>query len=295
MATAKKQPKPTAGKSLATWDEELARHAQEIADNETTSGTGLKTFSTKSGVLSLDEAPMPGNQMAVIILASAYENVYYEGDYDANNPQPPVCFAQALKEVELAPHETVVERGQAQSDACEGCPMNEWGTAERGRGKACKNSRRLVVIPAGSYDRRGELTLIEDPDHYAGVEAAFLKVPVTSVRGYAAFVKQIAIGLRKPPFAVVTRVALVPDPKNQFAMTFEAVQPITDAALFETLLARHEEAQQTVLAAPYSLDVREAPEPRGKPARGKPVAVKGKGAPAAAPAKKTTAARGRKY
>lgn len=282
MATPKKTPKPSPSKSIATWDEELARHAQEIADNETVSGSGLKTFSTKSGVLSLDDAPMPGNQMAVIILASAYENVYYEGDYDANNPQPPVCFAQALKEVDLAPHDTVVERGQAQHEACEGCPMNEWGTAERGRGKACKNSRRLVVIPAGSYDKRGELTLITDPDHYAGAEAAFLKPPVTSVRGYASYVKQLAIALRKPPFAVITRVALVPDAKNQFAMVFEAIQPIEDASAFETLLARHADAQELVLAAPYSLDVREASEPPARGRRAAPAAKTGKGS---APAK----------
>lgn len=288
MATAKKAAaKKAPGKQLANWDEDLARYAQEIADNETTSGTGLKTFSTAAGVLSLDDAPMPGNQMAVIILASAYENVFYEGRYDPKNPQPPVCFAQALKEADLAPHDTVVERGQAQHGECEGCPMNEFGTADTGKGKACKNSRRLVIIPAGSYDKRGELTLIDEPEHFTKAEAAFLKVPVTSVRGYAAYVKQIAVTLRKPPFAVITRVALVPDSKDQFKMEFEAIAPIETAEMFEALVARHEEANETVMNAPYNLDQREPPAP-----------VRGRGRATPAAAKKGTPAKkaaGRKY
>lgn len=292
MATTKKAPKKVPGQQLANWDEELARYATAIAENETVSGTGLMTFSTAAGVLSLDEAPMPGNQMAVIILASAYENVYYEGPYEAKNPQPPVCFAQALKEVDLAPHETVVERDQAQSEACEGCPMNEFGTAATGRGKACKNSRRLVVIPAGSYDKRGELTLIEEPEHFGKAEAAFLKVPVTSVRGFAAYVKQIAVTLRKPPFAVVTRVSLVPDSKDQFKMEFEAIAPIETAELFETLVARHREAEETVLAAPYNLDAREVPPPRGRKAAVPPAK---KSAPPTKKAAPTTANARRKY
>ncbi len=285
MATAKKAATKSPGKGLANWDEELARYAQKIADNERASGGGLKKFSLQSGVLSLDDAPMPGNQMAVIILGSIYENVFYEGDYDSKNPAPPVCFAQALEEAHLAPHDTVVEREQAQHEQCEGCPMNEFGTAATGRGKACKNGRRLIVIPAGSYDKRGELTLIDEPAHFDEVEAAYLLPPVTSVKGYVSYVKQLAVTLRRPPFGVITRVALVPDAKSQFRMEFEAIAPIEDTNLFETLVRRHEAAERTLMEdSAYNLDQREPPPPPRGRASAKPVARKGATAKAA-PAK----------
>lgn len=267
MATPKKTPaakpvaKPSASKAIANWDEELAKYAQQTAETEANTGSGFPTFSTAAGVLSLNDAPLPGNQMAVVILDTTFENVYYEGSYDAKNPQPPICFAQARKDVDLVPHDTVVERGQAQAEACEGCPMNEWGSADTGRGKACKNQRRLVVIPAGSFAKNGDFTPIEDPAHFAKAEAAFLKVPVTSVKGYAAYVKQIAITLRRPPFAVITRVSVVPDAKSQFLVQFEALEEIADPAMFQALLDRHEAAAAEP-PPPYNLDEREAPPPR---------------------------------
>lgn len=302
MATPKKTPAPAPakktappmkapGKAIANWDEELAKYAEGAAEAEQNTGSGLPTFSTQAGVLSLDDAPLPGNKMAVVILDSIFENVYYEGSYDPDAPQPPICFAQARRDVELAPHESVVEKGQAQHDQCEGCPMNEWGSAETGRGKACKNSRRLVVIPAGSFAKNGDFTALDDPSHFAKAQGAYLKIPVTSVKGYAAYVKQIAITLRRPPFAVITQVSLHPDAKTQFRMEFEALEEITDPALFQVLLDRHAAAIDQD-PPPFNLEEREAPPPRGRAGRGAP--ARGKATPAAkktAPVAKKTAPR----
>lgn len=32
---------------------------------------------------------------------------------------------------------------------CDRCPLNQWGSGKQGRGKACKEMRRLLLIPAG--------------------------------------------------------------------------------------------------------------------------------------------------
>ena len=86
---AQKKPQTTA---LVTWDEELARQAEIAASMEASAGGG-QFFSTKGGILSWQDSPLSGNQMAVIILDSILENVFYEGHYDPDAPQSPTCFA----------------------------------------------------------------------------------------------------------------------------------------------------------------------------------------------------------
>src|SRR3990167_7275206 len=134
--------KPQTG--LINWEAELAAQAEVAAGMEASTGTG-SFFSIKGGLLSFAGSPMPNNQMAVIVLDSLMENVYYEGAYDASNPQGPKCFAFGRNEADMAPHEVTVQAGCQQSEACAGCPMNEWASAAQGRGKACKNTRRLAM------------------------------------------------------------------------------------------------------------------------------------------------------
>lgn len=284
MAT--KQAKPaTTSKStaLAKWDEELAKQAAIAAAIEESTATG-QFFSTKSGVLSFNDNPLPGNEMAVIILDHILENVYYDSDYDSENPQPPACFAFGRDEKALQPHKIVIEAGNSMAGAsglCAGCEMNEWGSADKGRGKACRNTRRLAMIPAGNFDQNtGKFKAFTDVDQFESSPIGFLKLPVTSVKGFAAHVKQVAGALKRPPFGIFTRVSVKPDPNNQFKVLFEPLGQVPDA-LMPTIMARREEALATI-ESPYSLPGEE----EEKPARG----AKGKAAPArggrSAPAKK---------
>lgn len=268
--------KPAASKStaLVKWDEELAKQAEVAAGMEANTGGG-QFFSTKSGILSWQDAPLPGNQMAVVILDSVLENVFYEGKYDPDTPQGPVCFAFGREEKTMQPHTIVIESGNSQAGAsglCEGCEMNEWGSAETGRGKACRNTRRLAMIPAGTFNQAGKLELIEDEEHYESTAIGFMKLPVTSVKGYASFVKQVAGALRRPPFGIVTKVKIVPDPKTQFKVVFEPIMNLPDE-LMSAIMKRHEEAQATIDFPYQPNDEEQAPPPkRGSRAAQKPVA-----------------------
>lgn len=245
------------GKQMIAWDKELANFADksEAQEDTATTGAGMKYFSFKSGVLSFDEAVMPGNKVAVIILDGLFDHSYYEGRYDPENPSPPTCFALGRDEGELAPHKDVFERDQAQHDTCEGCPMNEFGSADTGRGKACKNTRRLAVIPAGKYGKNGAFNLIEDEEHYDDAGMAFMRIPVTSTTAYKTYVKSLTQNLRKPTFAVVTEVRLVPDAKNQFAVQFEALEELP-IELLDAVYKRVKEAE-VLIETPYNLDERE--------------------------------------
>lgn len=268
--------KATASKTtaLVKWDEELAKQAEVAAGMEANTGGG-QFFSTKGGILSWQDAPLPNNQMAVVILDSVLENVFYEGRYDPDVPQGPICFAFGRDEKSMEPHKIVVEAGNHQHDQCAGCPMNEFGTAEVGKGKACRNTRRLGMIPAGTFNAAGKFELIEDEEHFASTAVGFMKLPVTSVKGYASFVKQVAGALRRPPFGIVTKVKVVPDPKSQFKVVFEPIMNLPDE-LMGAIMQRHEEVKSTIDFPYQPNDEEQAPPPkRGSRAAQKPAAKRG--------------------
>lgn len=268
--------KPTSKTTeVANYDEELAKLAG-VSATLTESGGGGRFFSTQSGVLAYDDAPLPGNQMCVIIAAWALENVYYDGPYDPQQRTPPKCFAFCKnpdEKDEMAPHEEVDkhEEFERQSDSCGDCPKNEWGSAERGRGKACSNRRRLACLTGGIYKPAGrgnfELEVIEDAEHFASTEEAYLKLPVMSGKGFDAYVRDVAEQLKKPLFAVYTRVYLTPDQKSQFKVNFELLEEVPNE-LIPVLMERYRKLHDTIdfPYIPFTED-EEEPAPRTSAAK----------------------------
>lgn len=238
---------------VAHWKEELAAQAKAAVASEETAGSGGgRFFSMRAGVLKFDDAALPGNQMAVVILDSIMENLYYEDKFDADQKTPPTCFAFGRDAETMEPHDKVDEHEEftRQSATCAECPQNEWGSAETGRGKACSNRRRLSVIPAGTYRPLGrgggfELALEDDQEHFRKAEEAFLKLPVTSVKGFAGYLKSTAEQFGLPLHAVFTRVYLEPDTKSQFKVNFELIEMVPDE-LMPTIMARHATAAKGI-------------------------------------------------
>ena len=76
-----------------------------------------------------------------------------------------------------------------------------------------------------------------DLDKAGTAEIAYMKIPVTSVKGWAGYERQLADTLHRPPMAVVTTVKVEPDAKTQFKVLFTLKRAIDDdkqiAALFE--------------------------------------------------------------
>lgn len=255
--------KVTETTAVTNWEEELAAQAAAAAQQEANTGGG-SFFSTKAGVLAFGGQSMANNEMAVLIVDGILENVWYAEGYDADNMTAPSCFAFGRDEADMVPHTNVQQNGTAQSKACKGCEKNEFGSAEKGAGKACSNRRRLALIPAGKLDERtGEFTPILDPKHYANSDAGYLKVPPTSIGGYAAFVKQLNAGIKRPPHGVFTRIKVRPHPKKQFEVTFEALMPVPNE-LMAAVMERHK-AEMALIEFPYQLGdgaVKKAPAPK---------------------------------
>lgn len=282
MATAKKTaaapaktaaPKTTA---IAKWDEALAARAK-IAAKTAESATGGGNFlSFKGGTLSFKGAPVPDDVLDVVVVSAVMENQLYDGDYDDSAPQSPLCYAFGTSEDDIAPHPAVVKAGNAQHEQCKGCPHNEWGSAAKGRGKACKNVFRLGMMTA------------EDAETAKSVEAAsifFAKMPVTSGKNWGGYVRSLE-SQNLPPLAFVTELAVVPAEK-QFSVTFKAKEKLTDGAVLGALLAKAEELDKTI-DFPYP-DFSDTPAP-ARPGKKAPPPLRKAGAVAArTPAAKTKA------
>lgn len=249
---AKKKATPTTGKQMQNWDAELAKMAEISAGIEASVGLGGNYIKTRGGQLEYNGGIIPDNKMNVIVLDHVLENAFYADRFDPDNPQPPSCFAIGRDAKTMEPHENSSDK---QSNACEGCPMNEFGSADTGRGKACKNTRRLMLLPEDALDD------IEN------AEVAFIKVPVTSVKAWAGYVRQLADTMKKPTLAVITQISLVPDPKHQFHMNFKLMGTIDDGESIGALIAKRQAGEQQ-LTAPYAPLDEDAPAPRA--ARGKP-------------------------
>ena len=277
MATTKKviPIKEAKGTALINWEEQMAADAASSAKMEESTATG-GMFSIRAGILSWNDSPVENNQMAAVICDAILENVAYEEEFDADNPSPPRCFAFGRDADTMAPHKTVFEHDQAVNDKCTGCEYNKFGTADKGRGKKCRNIRRLALIPAGKLTADGKFTA--DKAGFDVSTMGFMKLPVTSTTAFAAYVKQLKASLNRPAYGVFTKIKVVPDTKSQFKVTFEPLGLIPND-LMGQVFPRHKEAVESI-EQPYNLDFEAEEKPKGKPAA--------RGAKAA-PAKKTAA------
>jgi hypothetical protein len=232
--------------ALVAWEEELAKSANEVAALETPK---LANFSFRAGVLAFNGVALPGNKLECIVVASAFIHRLYEGAFDADNPQSPICFALSLSGEDMAPHEDSV---QPQSEKCETCENFKWGSAEKGRGKACKAGRRLILIP--------RTALING---IGKAEMGMATLPVTSVRGWGNYVNALATQYRRPPWAMLTEMSVVPDVKTQFQVKFQPLGMVDNEHLAE-LRAKIEMAN-AVLLAPYEFSENAEKKDDGKP------------------------------
>lgn len=260
------------------WEDRLAAYVTKDAATAA-GGTVWPYISLNGGVFNIMQEKYD-EPLDVIILGAIRENNYYSEAYDPNNPQAPDCYALAYDEEDLAPPADLETRI---ADKCDTCPYDAFGSADTGRGKACKNTVRLAVIAA---DRLDVESLKE-------TEGARLRVPTMSIAGkaveaddgsqlysYASYANRITKGLGRPLFTVVTRMTIVDDEKSQFRLMFTSPGAFTDKEAIEVLESRAKEAETYVTQVPQ-IDTTTRAKPRGgkkAPRRRKVSARKASGA-----------------
>jgi hypothetical protein len=236
--------------AVVNWEARLAGYAQEAAAEESVSGTWM---SLKAGRLTIDKTPVAGNKLDCVVIANARENAYYVGKYDPSAPKPPVCYAiqpivnSSTNEDDMRPHPKAAE---PQSEFCSSCPRNQWGSGDGGKGKACKNVRRLALLPLEAAQNAARTT---------AADVLYMKLPVMSVKNWSKYVNDVASIAKRPPFAVVTQISTEPDPKSQFKVTFQLGYKVAEPEVLNALVERHER-ELTTIDFPYSTPSVEAPE-----------------------------------
>jgi hypothetical protein len=200
--------------AIATYDEELARYAKQAAAQERPQSG---TISLRGGVMTYMGQQVKDNKLPCIILAAAWENAWYSKPFDSNNIVSPDCYALGRadgdEQIVMRPAENSANRQGGVDGLCLTCPKFQWGSDPRpnSRGKACKERRRLVVLPLSS---------LESADALAGSEMAMLTVSVTNVANWAAYTNKLAAVVKRPTWAVISEISMQPHPRNQFQINF---------------------------------------------------------------------------
>lgn len=212
------------------YEEQLAKEAAEIAKRIAAPSGDRIRFNGSVGFITPDGNE--GEALDVVIIDFLSSNLFYDGPFDRENPQPPACFAIGDEPSHLVPSPNSPNK---QSDTCASCSMNQFGSA--GNGKACKNTRLLAVVPAAALD---------DPDTETPVW--ILSVPPASLRHYDAYVKSLAAKHKTVPTGVITNI--VPDKTVSYAAPrFNVVRPLAGKEL-GVFMTRREEARSRLVAEP---------------------------------------------
>lgn len=268
--------------AVVPWAARLAEEAAAAAAGE----VALSEFvSFRGGILVFNGQQVEGNEKDVIILDSAYEHAWYgqkEGDgfvawpFDTDNPRSPNCYAMGRVESELFPiqegENAVQEAVGSEEGKCDLCPLNQWGSdLDGGKGKACKNVRRLALMDA-DYLNGG-------PEAVDKAPAVFAKLPVTSGKLFSAFVLQTANVIKRPPYGIIAKMSVVPDPRTQFQVRWSFVEVVPDA-LVPVIMAKRDRMGDAIM---FSYPPNEEATTQAQPVR--PAARAAAPAAKAAPAK----------
>jgi len=224
-------------KEISDWKKDMAMAATKVAKTERSDDSYI---SLKGGVMTYQDQPIPDNKLECIIVATSFARTCFNRPYDSDDNEPPECFANAIDQADLMPHENVPAPF---STACgeKVCEMAVFGSALQGNGPRCKTRRKLIVMPSSG---------LIDPTE---AEIAILAVPPTSGKHWSAYANRVASGAGLPPWAVKTMITVKPNAKTQFEVTFETTGPIEDDKLLSAIHARIPEAEK-ILLQPYTYD-----------------------------------------
>lgn len=126
------------------------------------------------------ENPDTEKEIIGVIVDHHPVNAYWQDKYSGAN-NPPDCSSMDGK---------VGMDQDGNRKPCNSCPMNEWGTAEDGRGKACKNMHRVYIL------REGEMLPL------------LLTLPPTSLKNLSDYIALRVVSKGMRSYGVVTKVSL---------------------------------------------------------------------------------------
>ena len=123
-----------------------------------------------------DDEPETVKEIVGLIIDHHPVNAYWAEKFAGGN-NPPDCSSLDGK---------VGSTGQV----CATCPMNQWGSAQDGKSKACKNMHRIYIL------REGEMFPL------------LLTLPPTSLKNFANYLAKRVVAKGKRSHEVITKISL---------------------------------------------------------------------------------------
>ena len=160
---------------------------------------------TKTGT---DDEPASALEVVILSVNPNKSKVFYNSGFVEGSVAKPTCYSNDG----IAPASDAEE---PQSKKCNVCPHNQWGsriTENGGKGKACGDSMRLCVAPAG---------MINDP--------MLLRVPAATLKTLGQYGSQLAKRGVEPQY-VVTKVGFDYNVAHP-ALTFKAMRFVEEEEL----------------------------------------------------------------
>lgn len=230
-AVAVRKPAGGAVVDIAAMQAKLREQAQAMAER-TAPASGIKIQVTQDKKFKLPDGQQTTELTACVVDFITIHN-FYEGAFDKNNIQPPVCFAIGSNPKDMAPSDNSPKK---QAETCQVCPMNAFGSD--GEGKACKNGRRLAVLPPTD-----DGTSVEgDADLWT------LDVSPTAIKGWDGFVKTLANTWQLPPMGFLVDIGF-DDTVTYAKLAFSNPRPLTQDGI-AAAFGRQAEAQEILKTEP---------------------------------------------
>jgi len=245
--------------SMKDIDKMLSTHVSDAAARiEKPAGQSIgikgKKFKYKDEVL--------GRTAEFVIVDFIRANAWYDEAWHEDDVALPGCLALSVDGEDMAPLQHAPNK---QHETCDGCEFNAWGSADKGRGKACAEQYRLAVLA------------LAPGESYASCEMAVITCPPTSKKNFGSFVRAVEDQTGRPPLAFLTEMGF-DDEFDHPVLTFEVSKPYKDAKTLQAILSRTNEAREMLMSPPdFSGNEKEsASKKKGK--KKKKVAVKKKSA-----------------
>lgn len=234
---------PETGLALSDqWEADMAAEAKDVSAKEVSYAPRI---SFKGGRLSVAGTPVKDNVLEVVVVDAGFSKAYYTEAFDADHPTTPKCYAFGRDEGTLKPHPQAPE---PQSGTCAVCPHNKFGTADQGKGKACKDERRLMVIPGDTKAQEVQKA-----------EVVMAIVPPTSLKNWGNYVKALS-AMGRTPWSVVTKLSVEPL-KSYFQILFEPVSKL-DGIIYAAVKAKQPVVEGQMFAPYPTLEEGEEEQPK---------------------------------
>jgi hypothetical protein len=174
-------------------------------------------------VFALPGGASSGNPLNVVVLDFVAFNSYYTAAWNPNVRAKPACWAIGRVLDTMVPSDKVPK---PQHTDCKTCPKGQFGSAPNGgKGKACKNVRRLLVLP---------------PDFNEHTEPMTLEVSPTGLKSWNKYIELLRREYSMAPLQVVTEVKF--DENQSYpSLQFSFVDQHADVALALRLKHRYAE------------------------------------------------------